>query len=792
MNLGLMTLVGLGLGGAYWGFKHKDPDMKMSHCFFDKLATPLYTFFNQYRSNTGLLVNYIDDESVIVNTPLEKLYGIELTTGYTIHRYLSKNSIDMVISAYKLQDNASFYYVMQKQDKWQKQYLFSYNAALIKVFAKEFDVPLLSGKELTNIIYDLYLQNSYRIENKQIYRNIVIDKEHREQEPEYMSFKRLARQAIYKSFDEIDIFQGFKKQDKLNTNILELFKSNFNGAIWFMFDFGERRVQGKITSLINEAKMAGNKEPFLELKKLHDNGDTNLMIVNTTAFFKEYSDEVVSSFGTNLKTSYLPKELFRTDVIRKTPLKTRDLDFDFLVKSDFLTEFVASIHKKRAKKPDIFGVDRNGGFINFSFSEENDNPHSVIIAKPGSGKSVSKQKIMSQMVGLDFETGECHNLGSEPGNVKIRSYDIGFSDENFISLIKNNPKNNVAHIKSSLSAFRYNLIGVDFEVGSNPYSLGEEAREIFSADIMFAVDLASLVLSSSGSEALNSNEAGFFKKIIENLYVKNNFQKYRLKELEKDHQELLTKLEALGYNTNNYISDIKEPEYAFLKRPLIGDAIKVALINAQNQQIQEEDRKEYASLASKLEAINKLDIFSTFDKVDVKEADIISMDLNNFKESSLFTPIFYCIFQKVYLKDREFALSCKRAKRPAPKLFYAIEEAKNFFRNNPTFESMFDKVTLEARKYNVHLCFIVQNAEHLPKFILKNINTRIFLLNQNVKLEVIQEADSAFTIPNDVKEALANTNQYELCVWYKGGVFNMRFEISPVEMKVFSTNPNEL
>lgn len=193
MNLGLMTLVGLGLGGAYWGFKHKDPDMKMSHCFFDKLATPLYTFFNQYRSNTGLLVNYIDDESVIVNTPLEKLYGIELTTGYTIHRYLSKNSIDMVISAYKLQDNASFYYVMQKQDKWQKQYLFSYNAALIKVFAKEFDVPLLNGKELTNIIYDLYLQNSYRIENKQIYRNIVIDKEHREQEPEYMSFKRLAR-----------------------------------------------------------------------------------------------------------------------------------------------------------------------------------------------------------------------------------------------------------------------------------------------------------------------------------------------------------------------------------------------------------------------------------------------------------------------------------------------------------------------------------------------------------------------------------------------------------------------
>lgn len=792
MNLALMTLLGIGAVGTYWGFKKKDPEMKLSHCFFDKLATPLYTFFNEYRSNSGLLVDYIEDDYIIVNTPYEKLYGCELTTGYTIHRYLSKNSIEMAINTYRMQDNASFFYVMQKQGRWHKQYLFSYNPSVIKLFAKEYDVPLLSGKELANVIYDLYLQNSYRVDNKQIFRDVLIDKEHREQEPEYMSFKRLARQAIYKSFGETDVFQGFKNLDKSETNILELFKADFEGSVWFSFDFAERRVQNHITKLINETKLAGNKEPFMELKKLHDDGNVHLMIVNSVAFFKKYSEEVISSFGSNVKTSYLPKELGRTDLIRKTPLKTRDLDFDFLVKSDFLTQFVASIHKKRAKKPDIYGTDRNGGFINFSFSEENDNPHSVIIAKPGSGKSVSKQKIMAQMVGLNFETGECSNLGSNPGQVKIRSYDIGFSDENFINLIKSNPKNNVAHIQSSLSAFRYNLISVDYKVGRKFYDLDEQEREVFSADVMFAVDLASLILSSSGSEGLTSNEAGFFKKIIENLYKNGDFQRYRIKELETDHQKILDELLKLGYTTNDYIADIKEEKYNFLKKPLVGDAIKVAKIASQNQQIQEEDRKTYAELASKLDSIEKLDIFSTFDKVDIEDADIISMDLNNFKESSLFTPIFYCIFQKIYLKDREFGLQCKRNRRPLPKLFYAIEEAKNFFRDNVVFEQMFDKVTLEARKYNVHLCFIVQNAEHLPKFILKNINTRMFLLNQNVKLEVIEEADSAFNIPDDVKEALANTNQYELCVWYKGGVFNMKFEISDAEMRVFSTNPNEM
>lgn len=45
------------------------------------------------------------------------------------------------------------------------------------------------------------------------------------------------------------------------------------------------------------------------------------------------------------------------------------------------------------------------------------------------------------------------------------------------------------------------------------------------------------------------------------------------------------------------------------------------------------------------------------------------MDLNNFKESSLFTPIFLSIFQKTYLKDREYALSRKNQGLDFPKIF---------------------------------------------------------------------------------------------------------------------------
>ena len=50
------------------------------------------------------------------------------------------------------------------------------------------------------------------------------------------------------------------------------------------------------------------------------------------------------------------------------------------------------------------------------------------------------------------------------------------------------------------------------------------------------------------------------------------------------------------------------------------------------------------------DAVEKLKIFSTFDKVDLKEADVISMDLNNFKESSLFTPIFRLFKHKRFIE----------------------------------------------------------------------------------------------------------------------------------------------
>ena len=105
---------------------------------------------------------------------------------------------------------------------------------------------------------------------------------------------------------------------------------------------------------------------------------------------------------------------------------------------------------------------------------------------------------------------------------------------------------------------------------------------------------------------------------------------------------------------------------------------------------------------------------------------------------------------------------------------------------------MFEKVALEARKYNVHLCLIVQNAEHIPQGIIKNIDTKMILLTPETKLQVIKELEDAISLEDKAREALTNTERFELCIIYKTGVAQMKFEISEDEMKVFSTNPNIL
>lgn len=97
-------------------------------------------------------------------------------------------------------------------------------------------------------------------------------------------------------------------------------------------------------------------------------------------------------------------------------------------------------------------------------------------------------------------------------------------------------------------------------------------------------------------------------------------------------------------------------EFEFLKKPLLIDVIKYAKIQSENQQIPDDIRENFQGLHKKLVDVDKLNLFSNFDTEDTVNANFLSMELNNFKENSLFVPIFVSTFQKTYLKDRSYAV----------------------------------------------------------------------------------------------------------------------------------------
>lgn len=355
MNLALLTLSGLAIAGTYVGFKKKDPSMNISSCFFDKLATPLYTLFNEYHSNSLFLIDSIGKDYIVCNTPYQKLYGIELSGKSNLAHYLRSEKLAELIRDNKDNQESFFHYVLLKQGQFQKQYIFSHSVVLIKALADYYALSLLSGLELSNALYHLYLQNNFYIENKQIKPALKLEQNDGLNEPSFMGFKRLARQAIRKNYKDISIFQAFKHLDIKEADIMGVFKLNFTGSIWINIDLSTRHIQNHISRLINYSKIVGDKKPFVDLQNAYNNKEFDLALINTTAFLKEYDKQIIGSLGSALKTSFIAKELFKSSHLQKSPLKFKDNEFNFLVKSDYLHNFIASTHKKTTNNPDIYG-----------------------------------------------------------------------------------------------------------------------------------------------------------------------------------------------------------------------------------------------------------------------------------------------------------------------------------------------------------------------------------------------------------------------------------------------------
>lgn len=787
MDLQTILLSSAAIGGTILTMHKKDSKLKLSSCFYEKISTPINNIINKKTSEDILEVLAIHDNYIEINTQHQTLYAIELSGNDTIEQPLTQLTIDNLYEFASKNTRGYFFQAIYKDKNYQKQYIFSYSLDVIEIIAKTLDIELLKGNEIVDVLFDLFLDNSFYLQDKQIHRQLNISEDTTvSYQPIKSTFNKVLKNNVYQNLNSVDVYTGVKiKNSTQNINYNSLYELDFTGVIWGYYDFNRDRSLKYAQNLLDQRKFYGGKEPFQDYLENIEKGVEKVITVNFELLAKKMSISTLNKISEILSINFVPKKNRLSSSIGKTQLKYRDTRFDLPTNISFLHNRISPVHKKASKSPDFFGQDAKKAHINFSFSADNDNPHSLIVAPTGSGKSVAKQKILSQMIEIDFKTGYASKLGLNSFQYGIRNFDIGESDKPTFTLLSKNPKNSVGEVKGRLKDFSFNLL--NFEL--------DERGEPIVEDIQFSSDLISMILESQSSDlsenvGLNIQEIGKFKEIVRHIYQTGDFQEFKVRKLKDKRKELYEELLSLGYADNTKLKDIKEDKYSHLKVPILNDVIKIANIKKTNQQISEKEREGYSNLYEKLSDVDSLEYFSDYDNLKITDTAYIYAELNNIKESSLFVPMFFGIFWKAYIKDRNRALLYKSQGKVLPKLMYVIEEASNYFRFK-TFQTMFEKLVYEARKYNIHMMFVIQNVEEIPYTIFKNINTRIFLFPPDQKEDIISFIADRFKAPKKVITTMNKSKQYNLIIWYNRGVINMELVYDKEEITHFTTNPNE-
>ena len=120
MSPELLTLLGLGAAGIL-ATKNERVSTQFDNCILNKVIAPVEGMFNTFYSNKGLIIDYVLEESIYINTPFKELYGVEISGDYNVAQYLDNAVLEKLLDDYRKDQKGFFWYVIHKQGFYQKQ-----------------------------------------------------------------------------------------------------------------------------------------------------------------------------------------------------------------------------------------------------------------------------------------------------------------------------------------------------------------------------------------------------------------------------------------------------------------------------------------------------------------------------------------------------------------------------------------------------------------------------------------------------------------------------------------------
>ena len=772
-----------------------------------KFINIFYDYYKYMNLDKVINVTSINREHIVLDKSM-KIYAIKLE-GYSNYQE-NLSGIEQIRSAFMFRDeNTRMMVSIIKKDTFQGSYLFCTSRDMSLSFQEMFGVEELSGDEILNALFDSYLINDYYINDEMRPASTIstkIDKDFFSKELEidtskplvpletdllYYKGKEIIKEAVSSLMENYICYQGYRFKQKEKITFAKLYKASWRGVIYMYFDLSYNNVlaQAKLQKIQTRDEGGTAHEYAKKLEAAIENKDLSACLANCVALIENKKD--LPLISNELGIEFVRKTIGVSDILGKTLLLSRDPSKNSIIRTEDIEKFIAKVHKKdsisenegRKIGIDFYGKDLNGADVNYVF-RENTNPHTLLTAPSGSGKSFGVQKVVTQFV--DYDVVE--KISKKIEEKQIRYFDVDFSAQKLINSMKINHGDIIDEIAPSLTEMRFNLL--DIQKADNGIGLDID-------DIAFKFTIFDLALESNGSEKLKADEYALMKEGTSHLYEENEYARVSICEIREDgFIELAETLLNLGYGEYSNIDAIK-PEHSHLvdgiKKPTLVELESLLTTQSKDLSLSQAKKETYDNTLKKVAAINALEIFSKYSVKSFKANNMVYFDVGKIKgDPRVFAPIYMYVLMSYYSYDKEQALDIRLGRKERkfssiPQSLYIIEESHNFMRYE-SFRRAFDILAREARKHGVHLFFITQNITDIPIETILSISTRIYMAEADKKNDSINAIKKHLGISKELEWCFQHLQPYQMLIDYDKGVFGCKLEISKEEAEIFSTS----
>lgn len=768
------------------------------------LLSPIWQYFKILNFNRVLSIKKINETGVYLYDMPEgndRLFVFKLITDNDLFQPIDFHSLKK-----RLQDNdrSQLYYFLVKQDGYEMGYMATFCSKTANEFKDSMGLNICDNVETVKFILDIYNINKYTNdkENLVIKPSLNIDSIDSDDlfEPFYYNIRKILSDGAYIQNKQYKLYQVLKINDKTVIPQRETINRDFNGIFFAYMDLSKKRLTAQIKDYIAYSKRADRKlTPFFttlsdtEIKGMGDNVIANMMIFSEQ---EVYATDMASKFGFEITEKDGLDKLY---IQKKSPLITRELDYDIIIKTQNLSKIFGIRTKKtiveedlrKAEKKwtklavDFYGYNIYGSYVNFC-SRLNANPHMCLIADSGVGKSVAIQKMLTSIYRVDFEK-ETVGRWDE---VRTRYFEIGGSSSNLQEFFKKIYGDDVGLITGSFESMSFSLCDI------NIYRDNNGNRKIDKDSKSISTTLLNVVLHEYGVGILTASEQTIYENALDEVYLKNSYQGLTIKGLEKlSAQAFAEKIKLFrekGYRDDTWLHEIKDcGNIENLIKPTLNDIVNQIEIHSGSAYLSEQEKIEYNNVIKKLKAIKDVEnkLYGALNSLVFDNKSFYAIEFSRIKENSrILKSLFVFILVQLYYKDVQYNLLRKAKGLKMKQTIYLFEEIRNYFEGNPEIVKLCKIIVFEGRKFQIEGKFIGQKVSHFPEDILTGCSTICFLSPKRLEDKQMLKKDLMTLYSNlpSVEYLIDNLEPHTLGIISNTGTFSCKLDISKKELEMFS------